>query len=286
MVTLEHEVREDRCIIKVCSDGRPYARLYKIHNEKQWYLSTSVSLPQIMGKNKSVNLTVEFEFTKDIPTIVSKISKLRKEEAENCRKIIKDYYSKRWLSFREKKDVPQDIFNMNDYCTMINVGDFSISNYTVTEKLWNDVMELEKTESMLPKTEVSYYAVQYFLEKLNKITGKNYHLPTEAEWEYAARGGKLSEGYEYAGSNDIDEVAWYSRNSDGNVHAVGGKAPNELGIYDMNGSVWEWCGDRYDSDRVARGGSWRDDASDCRVAHRISLSPELRNNDLGFRVAL
>ncbi len=136
------------------------------------------------------------------------------------------------------------------------------------------------------------------------MTGKHYRLPTEAEWEYVARGGKQSQDYKYSGSNNIDEVAWYTGNSGGNTHPVGTKASNELGIYDMSGNVWEWCSDLYDKNyytyspqnnpqgsarstgRVLRGGSWFNIADYCRVANRLGNYPFSIYNYYGFRIAL
>jgi formylglycine-generating enzyme required for sulfatase activity len=131
----------------------------------------------------------------------------------------------------------------------------------------------------------------------SKVVG--YRLPTEAEWEYAARGGKKSKGYRYSGSDNVDEVAWYDPNSGGMTQEVGKKAPNELGLYDMSGNVWEWCSDWYGdysssaqtnpynnsgSARVIRGGSWVDNATYARVAYRNNYSPTLTRNSLGFRI--
>ncbi|MCQ2317044.1 MAG: formylglycine-generating enzyme family protein, partial [Bacteroidales bacterium] len=134
-------------------------------------------------------------------------------------------------------------------------------------------------------------------------TGKTYTLPTEAQWEYAARGGNKADGTKYAGSNMIDAVAWYTDNSGSSTHPVGTKRGNALGIYDMSGNVYEWCKDWYSnsyvsydtnnptgpssgSRRVSRGGSWYYDAGDCRVSNRGSSTPGRRYYDLGFRVVL
>jgi formylglycine-generating enzyme required for sulfatase activity len=146
---------------------------------------------------------------------------------------------------------------------------------------------------------VSYYDIQEFINKLNAQTGRIYRLPTETEWEYAARGGQKSKGYKDAGSDNLDEVAWYSENSQGKTHHVGVKKPNELGVFDMNGNVREWCNDWYydyslgvtrppgpaSGDRVNRGGSWFNGAQRCRVSVRGYGTPGYRSSDLGFRLA-
>jgi len=118
-------------------------------------------------------------------------------------------------------------------------------------------------------------------------TANGYRLPTEAEWEWAARGGPLSQGYRYSGSNNPDQVAWHDRNSDGAVHPVGQKEANELGIYDMSGNIWEWCWDRDETGSACRirGGSWMQLDGHGTVAYRVSRSPDTRYTVIGFRVA-
>ncbi|MGM9868691.1 MAG: formylglycine-generating enzyme family protein [Sodaliphilus sp.] len=138
--------------------------------------------------------------------------------------------------------------------------------------------------------------------KLNKLTGKKFRLPTEAEWEYAARGGNKSQGYKYSGSNTINDVACYSDNSNTTAHPVATKAPNELGIYDMSGNVYEWCSDWYGSysssaqtnptgptsgyGRVYRGGGWPFSARSCRASSRNSDNPANCDRCIGLRLAL
>ena len=188
----------------------------------------------------------------------------------------------------------------------VTLSDFYIGKYEVTQAQWKAVMGKNPSnftgEDNLPVERVSWEDVQEFIQKLNTLTGKTYRLPTEAEWEYAARGGKKSQGYKYAGGNTIEEVAWYNQNSDHKTHPVGKKQPNELGLYDMTGNVREWCQDRYGdytsfaqtnptgpssgSYRVLRGGSWYRYARYCRVASRNYIIPSYRDNDLGFRLVL
>ena len=188
----------------------------------------------------------------------------------------------------------------------VTVGGFYIGKYEVTQAQWKAVMGNDNNPSHfkgdnLPVENVSWVDVQNFIGKLNKQTGKQYRLPTEAEWEFAARGGSGSKGFKYSGSNTAGNVAWYDNNGNGKTHAVGSKSPNELGIYDMSGNVFEWCKDWYGtySDkaqtnpqgpssgaaRVTRGGSWNFDADRVRVSLRSSPTPDVRANDLGFRLA-
>jgi len=170
---------------------------------------------------------------------------------------------------------------------------FYIGKYEVTQAQWKTVMggnnpSYFKGES-LPVENVSWNNAQEFIARLNAATGRAYRLPTQAEWEYAFRGGSKSQNYEYSGSNSEDNVAWYCENSDQKTHPVGTKQPNELGIYDMSGNVWEWCEEWSDSSqttRILRGGSWVGSAVLCRSANRRGAAPGTRSFNVGFRVAL
>ena len=199
----------------------------------------------------------------------------------------------------------------------VTLSSYMIGKTEVTQELWEAVMgkSLSQIASELgnstrgvgsnyPMYYVSWEDCQEFITKLNALTGKTFRLPTEAEWEFAARGGTKSQGFTYSGSNTVDDVAWYFDTSSSTTHPVATKAPNELGIYDMSGSVYEWCNDWYSrsyytsesqtnptgpdsgSNRVWRGGSWAGDARACRVSNRSSKDPTYRGNYLGLRLAL
>ena len=184
-------------------------------------------------------------------------------------------------------------------------NNYYIGKYEVTQALWQAVMGSNPSYFKgddLPVEQVSWNDCQDFISKLNAMTGKRFRLPSEAEWEYAARGGKKSRGYQYSGSNTLGDVAWYEGNSGSKPHAVGTKQPNELGIYDMTGNVYEWCQDWYGSyssspqtnpigavsgsSRVDRGGSWFFTAKHCRSSYRFNLTPGYRLNFLGLRLVL
>ena len=187
----------------------------------------------------------------------------------------------------------------------VTLSDYYIGKFEVTQELWKAVMGKNPSNwkgDKLPVESVSWNDVQKFITKLNQMTGVNFRLPTEAEWEYAARGGNKSRGYKYSGSNNIGDVAWYADNSGDKTHQVGTKTPNELGIYDMSGNVLEWCQDWYGSyssgsqtnptgastgsHRVLRGGSWSVSAGYCRVSIRSNKYPNIRAYSRGFRLVL
>lgn len=183
--------------------------------------------------------------------------------------------------------------------------DYYIGKYEVTQALWNVVMDSKYSTNdgdLLPKNYVSWNDCQEFIEKLNKITGLKFRLPTEAEWEYAARGGKKSKRYLYSGSNNVLDVAWYDGNSSNKRHPVGTKQANELGIFDMGGNVSEWCQDlwgQYQNDsqinplgssagtkHVLRGGNYFFDIRICYLSYRMFAESNYKDAFGGFRLAL
>lgn len=189
----------------------------------------------------------------------------------------------------------------------VTLSDYWIGETQVTQALWQAVMGENPSRFKgvnHPVERVSWDDCQAFIKELNRLTGRKFSLPTEAKWEFAARGGNESKGFKYSGSNNINEVAWYDKNSKGKTHPVGEKSPNELGLYDMSGNVWEWCSDWFDggyysnsptnnpvgssngSDRVRRGAGWGSSAGSCRVTRRYSRGPSGASFTLGLRLAL
>lgn len=169
---------------------------------------------------------------------------------------------------------------------------YYIGKTEVTQSLWKAVMGNNPSYfkgDNNPVEYVTWYDCQEFVERLSRMTGRNFRLPTEKEWEYAAKGGSRSRGYAYSGSDDINRVAWYYDNSNRMTHPVGQKLDNELGIFDMTGNVYEWCSDCYNSDcsyRVDRGGNYSREASYCHVSYRDYYAPSYRGSNLGLRLAL
>jgi formylglycine-generating enzyme required for sulfatase activity len=188
----------------------------------------------------------------------------------------------------------------------VTLSDYYIGKYEVTQSQWREVMgtnrSLHSDCDQCPEEQVSWDDAQVFIEKLNAMTGRQYRLPTEAEWEFSARGGREGKGYVYSGSNDLNEVGYFYENANDETHTAGKKRPNELGIFDMSGNVWEWCSDWYGSYvsqpvlnpqgastgdlRVLRGGSWNDNARYCQVSSRYRNIPSGRFYGYGFRLVL
>lgn len=213
-----------------------------------------------------------------------------------------------WFEMGATAEQGGDAWDNENPAHEVELDDYYIGETVVTQKLWKAVMGNNpshfKGDGTLPVDNVSWYDAQKFIQKLNGMTGKEFGLPTEAQWEYAARGGVRSKGYKYSGSDKIDEVAWYDGNSGGKTHPVKSKMANEVGLYDMSGNVWEWCEDWYSEDyysnspvsnpkgpgkgiyRVLRGGSWYDDARDCRVSSRGCSAPGHCGSSCGFRLVL
>lgn len=189
----------------------------------------------------------------------------------------------------------------------VKLSDFSIGQTEVTQELWKAVMGSNPSEfkgSKRPVEQISWEECDLFIIRLNSLTGSNFRLPTEAEWEYVARGGSVSKGYKYCGSNNYDEVAWFNLNSGSKTHTVATKKPNELGVYDMSGNVSERCQDWYDYNyyessqffcptgpvsghyRVVRGGAWNQKAMYCRVSSRDNDMRRPYHVSFGLRLAI
>ena len=199
--------------------------------------------------------------------------------------------------------VPDNEVNVHQ----VTVDDFEIGETEVTVGLWHKVMGSvpylnDISEPDKPVGNVSWYDCQVFLRKLNELTGRTFRLPTEAEWEYAARGGRMSRHFGFSGSNDMKSVMWFLDNADSKPHAVKTKKPNELGLYDMSGNVWEWCYDRAEEytkearvnpcgaqtggTRILRGGSCASRWDACRISNRSYMPGKNFKGTFGLRLAL
>ncbi|MCO6487086.1 MAG: formylglycine-generating enzyme family protein [Phaeodactylibacter sp.] len=216
-------------------------------------------------------------------------------------------------TFRMGDDDSEEALDREQPAHEVKLENFYIAKYPVTQSLWKSVMGEENNPSAFkgesrPVENVSREDALAFISQLNQLTNQAYRLPSEAEWEYAARGGRKSQGYTYAGGNEIAEVGWCNENSGGETKAVGLKKPNELGLFDMSGNVYEWCldwfGDRYYQEcleggtannprgpetgtyRIFRGGCWNYSPERCRVAYRHHDRPWRGYPYLGFRLVM
>jgi formylglycine-generating enzyme required for sulfatase activity len=194
----------------------------------------------------------------------------------------------------------------------VTLTGFRMGKFEVSQQLFQEVMGWDHSYFAgkgYPVNNVSWLNIQRFIERLNGMTGKHFRLPTEAEWEYAAKGGRLSKGYKYSGSNKIDAVAWYAGNGERSLHPSGKKMPNELGLYDMTGNLWEFCHDDakmrpYPDEarsnplvgtfeksnsrhaKITRGGGYEFNEDESLVFRRDGATPNVRMPDIGFRLVM
>ena len=205
----------------------------------------------------------------------------------------------------EEEDADYQVFKGSPK-HQVTLSKYWIGQTEVTQELWAAVMgsnpSTDQSNLQYPVNSISWEDCATFISQLNQLTGKQFRLPTEAEWEYAAKGGAKSMGYVYSGSDNLDEVAWFSTNSESRLHQVGTKKANELGLYDMCGNIDEWCNDWYSlytaepvenptgpetgMSRIHRGGRWNASAMYCRLTRRDGFAPGVTRNYLGLRLAL
>ena len=209
----------------------------------------------------------------------------------------------------------EEAFNREKPAHPVEIDDFYIGKFPVTQDVWMAIMDENPSYFIgkkRPVEMVSWDDANLFVSKINSVMGMEdgmeYRLPTEAEWEFAAIGGNMSEGFEYAGGDDLDDLGWFEENSSGETKEVGLKEPNELGIYDMNGNIYEWChdwysriyyqtchtsgivrnpkGPKFGAGRVGRGGYWFSKSDVCKNRFRLNFEPDSKLLFLGFRLVL
>lgn len=272
----------------------PYEDVLNEEARQHYYshLNNSKKVWESMKRGGSSNLS-EQSAKKTIPPIIEKM-------IENMIEV-----SGGTVILGATREQEEDAFYDESPAHKVTLSPFYIGKYPVTQEEWVAVMGDNPSKFVgnnRPVDSVNWFDCQKFISKLNEMTNMQFRFPTEAEWEYAARGGKRSKGYRYSGGNLLGSVAWYESNSDGQTHEVGQKSPNELGIYDMSGNVWEWCqdwkgeylnelqtdpqGPEEGDEKVLRGGGWNREPRGCRVSYRGDDKPELKYCSIGLRLVM
>lgn len=317
-------------------DGEETAHIKTGIIEKYPLLQGEYELKFVSTENKADIIEIEFEMPaidklKKVCLKEIRDKRLQKEAEE--RKAQEERIRQEEEEERKRKEIANGLFTANgvsfrmicveggtfqmgsnesDACKderpvrLVTLNNYYIGQTEVTQALWQAVMDGNPSkfqgDGQLPIESISWEDCQTFIKKLNQLTGQRFRLPTEAEWEYAARGGKYSKGYKYSGSNTLGDVAWYTDNSGGKTHPVASKHANELGLYDMSGNVEEWCQDWYGtypsssqinptgpnsgSCRLHRGGSWNNYYRSCRISLRSESVPLYQKFNLGLRLAM
>lgn len=305
--------------------------VYEIAIRSGWGTRANTINPSCIEEGKTI--TLDFAFHKRPGKIFGQLSLLvdgTELVNDNCSNKLGNRESYKEFQVKDVKFnmilVNGGTFTMGSWqdTHQVTLSDYMCGETPVTEELWRAVMEFNNISPQFtrgiwssfarnigrvfndrtPKNWVNWDDCKVFIEKLNKITNRKFRLLTEAEWEFAARGGVSTQGFEYSGSNDINDVAWYKGNSNNSRHMVKGKKPNELGIYDMLGNVWEWCNDWYSSCRyqdnpsfnpqgpikgksiILRGGAYDSAYSECEVHSFSNHKRNVRAENIGFRLAL
>lgn len=272
----------------------PYEDVLNEGSRQHYYshLKNSKAVWESLKRGGSSNLSEQSE-RNTIPPIIEKM-------IENMIEV-----SGGTVTLGATREQEEDAFYDESPAHKVTLSPFYIGKHPVTQEEWVAVMGDNPSNFVgnnRPVDSVNWYDCQKFISKLNEITNMQFRFPTEAEWEYAARGGKRSKGYRYSGGNLLGSVAWYENNSDGQTHEVGQKSPNELGIYDMSGNVWEWCqdwkgdylselqtdpqGPEEGDEKVLRGGGWNREPRGCRVSYRGDDKPELKYCSIGLRLVM
>lgn len=304
------EVQTLLLALEAVGDTGAVDQVLRIANQKQWDRQTLTQIQQIAAKVREREAKKATPLSAPDNTASSSQSLHSNPDPNNSYRNLRsglDMVLVKGGTFTMGDDQDADSDNPEHQVT---VSDFQIGKYEVTQGDWKKVMGEYPPELEFPGCDecpvenVMEWDIQEFLQKLNRQSGRKYRLPTEAEWEFAARGGVQSKSYTFAGGNNLDKVAWYDGNSRQKTHIVGGKVPNELGIYDMSGNVWECCSDLYDydyyrqsprkdpkgpvsgdDDPVYRGGSFRSSPEYCRLVVRGRRGDHHWYDVLGFRLA-